>query len=687
MPDTSHGLARRTMTLVDFTLVLSRAVEDRSILTFALQVLAADGIAAITEPMHRSCDLARVAPVMAYPGPGRDVLLAAGLELGRALFPELVVARFRQVLAAARAQGTAVRLRLLGGAALQHLPWEYAILPPEQGEETPTDFIALLPQVSLVREQEGVPRTGRTAATRTLRILGCVAAPPTAGAIDVAHERQLLETVLARTNVTLRWTERGRRPSAGGAADLFHFAGHGEFEAERIDAGTAGATRDVTVPLVAGDRVGSGKGVLVFDDGAGGEDRVRASDLAIVLRELGVRVAVLNTCEGATRDARRWWSSAAAALLHGGIGSVVAMQHKILDASALAFATAFYRALADGRSLDDAVRDGRIAVFERDGFGWGTPVLYLSTDDNLASSASTPGASQASAATPDALRGTTAAPITLPGWTGAPRHLAWSIDGTKLAASDGQATCMVWECAARWQVVRRMSIAAVSHCCGWIDNRLVIARGDRLYLVEGGEHEIARVESPIRCVLPLRSIIACVDAAGGAYLYEPEGRLLDRTPLGPEPWAEAATSPHDDSFAVATAGGRLAVWGAGRRLVTAKVPEGITAIAFAAPDVVAAVLVPGVLTSFAIEKRRLLRLADEASVPVRPPIAIARGRVAMATATNDVAIHTFALPSPPRVAASVTVPTGDVVRCLAWSPDGTCLAVGTASAIVLHAAT
>jgi hypothetical protein len=71
---------------------------------------------------------------------------------------------------------------------------------------------------------------------------------------------------------------------------------------------------------------------------------------------------------------------------------------------------------------------------------------------------------------------------------------------------------------------------------------------------------------------------------------------------------------------------------------------------------------------------------------VRPPIAIARGHVTMAAPVHDVVIHTLALPGPPRVAASVAAPADDDVRCLAWSPDRTCLAVGTSSAVVLYAA-
>ncbi len=116
----------------------------------------------------------------------------------------------------------------------------------------------------------------------------------------------------------------------------------------------------------------------MFEGPGGAPDRVPAGQLGVILREMGVRVAVLNACRTASRDGSRSWSSVAAALLKAGVRSVVAMQHAVLDANAVAFAAAFYRSLALGGSLDEAARNGRIAVFDRgDGFGWGTPVLYL----------------------------------------------------------------------------------------------------------------------------------------------------------------------------------------------------------------------------------------------------------------------------------------------------------------------
>lgn len=662
------------MSFVDVTLLLSEPVEDGPHLRFALQLPAAGGEARITEPMARRCDLRRVAPAMAHPGPGPDGLLAAGVALGAALFPDLVAARLRRVITAARAGGAGVRIRLLCGAALQRLPWEYAILPPEQGEATPADFLALMPQVSLVRDHEGAPRP-RWSEGPVRHILGCVAAPRTTPAIDVEHERSQLARAVAGRDVTVRWTERGTRPSSAlAAADLFHFAGHGVFEpgAER-DA--PAATRDVKTRPPWRSRHDPGAGQLVFDDGAGGEDRVAAGDLAITLRALGVRVAVINACHGARGDPGRWWSSTAAALLHGGVPRVIAMQHALLDTSALAFTTALYGALAEGDSLDDAVRRGRLAVFDRDGFGWGTPVLYLAAEETVAIS---------EPATAAAARPPARAPVALTGWAGSPRHLTWSGDGEQLAACDGNGSCAVWERGARWRAVRCLAVAAIDRGCGWLDTRLVIARGDRLYVAGDDVRELARLEHEVRCVLPLRSRVACIDAAGGGYLLDPDGRVRDRAPLGPARWAEAAVAPHDDTLAVVTTAGEIAVWGAGRRPVTAAVPERIAALAFADPGTLVAALASGRLAAFAIDKRRIVRIADLAGPAVRAPIALATGDVAELPTGDDVAVFRAAVPAGPGVTALVASRTRDDVRCLAWSPDRAWLAIGTA-AITLRA--
>jgi CHAT domain-containing protein len=74
-------------------------------------------------------------------------------------------------------------------------------------------------------------------------------------------------------------------------------------------------------------------------------------------------VVVLSTCESGWRDYEDFsWSGVAAALLRAGIPVVVGMQFTISDAAAIAFSGAFYRAIARGLSVDEAVGHGRAAM-------------------------------------------------------------------------------------------------------------------------------------------------------------------------------------------------------------------------------------------------------------------------------------------------------------------------------------
>jgi hypothetical protein len=148
--------------------------------------------------------------------------------------------------------------------------------------------------------------------------------------------------------------------------DIFHFAGHGEF-IERPTPGTV-----------------VGRGALMLDDGHGSAEMLDAAVLAPRLVNAGVRVAVLGACLTARRDEVNLWSSTAANLLNGGLGAVVAMQFAIRDASAIAFADAFYTAVTRGIPIDRAVTLGRLAIFEQSDFrGFGTPVLYMGSSDGI----------------------------------------------------------------------------------------------------------------------------------------------------------------------------------------------------------------------------------------------------------------------------------------------------------------
>jgi hypothetical protein len=63
---------------------------------------------------------------------------------------------------------------------------------------------------------------------------------------------------------------------------------------------------------------------------------------------------------------------------------MIAMQFEITDQAAIAFASGFYAALADGYPVDAALAQARKAIHAAGhGLEWGTPVLYLRSRDGV----------------------------------------------------------------------------------------------------------------------------------------------------------------------------------------------------------------------------------------------------------------------------------------------------------------
>jgi hypothetical protein len=97
----------------------------------------------------------------------------------------------------------------------------------------------------------------------------------------------------------------------------------------------------------------------------------------------GVRLAVLGACDTGRRDDHNVWGGVAAALVERGVPAVVAMQFTIGDRRAASFASAVYRGLVAGLTVDEAVALGRTAIrtvstgAQSDVRDWVVPVLYL----------------------------------------------------------------------------------------------------------------------------------------------------------------------------------------------------------------------------------------------------------------------------------------------------------------------
>jgi hypothetical protein len=196
-----------------------------------------------------------------------------------------------------------------------------------------------------------------------VRVLGLVAAPVGLPMLNVRAEQENLGKALASAEadglVELTWAPDASWRTIhelllGEPWNVLHFIGHGDFDA----------------------RSGEGRLALVGPDDR--PDYVQASRLADLLSEADPtpRLVVLNSCAAGQSGAEDLLSGTAAALVHGGVSAVAAMQFSISDDAAVAFARGFYSAIAHGRPVDTAARSGRIEILGLHTLEWVTPVLY-----------------------------------------------------------------------------------------------------------------------------------------------------------------------------------------------------------------------------------------------------------------------------------------------------------------------
>ncbi len=270
---------------------------------------------------------------------------------------------------------------------LAALPWEFLY---DVGEE---EYLCLKRSNPLVRYLE-LPRFCETLAIEPpLQVLGMVAAPSDQDPVDVANEQRRLSEALAplseRGLVAVDWvpdqTWRGlQRALRRRNWHVFHFIGHGMYDPEQDEGLLALGSEDgTTYPLTS-----SQLGRLLGD-------------------QPQLRLAVLNSCEGARSSSSDMFSSTAAVLMRRGLPAVLAMQYEITDRAAVEFSRAFYEAVADGQPVEAAVTEARIAVSLAipHTLEWAVPVLHLRAGDGLLFSL--PTSAGGTSAVPPALEPTT----------------------------------------------------------------------------------------------------------------------------------------------------------------------------------------------------------------------------------------------------------------------------------------
>jgi len=323
-------------------------------------------------------------------GPARDLELPEGqrsqlaaehrqkvLSFGRRLYDTVFSDDLREGLGRrlteARNQDAALRIRLHLDEApkLAELPWEYLY---RRGSEPP--YLVLGNRTPIVRY---LPLGGAPPALLVqppLNILVMLANPPDYPQLKVKDEWKKIDRALKplvdSKQVTVDRLPNAKYPQATHTALLgqlglagkdyhvFHFIGHGGFDAE--------------------NRAG-----LALEGGPDGKGEiVHTERLTMLLDHFSLRLAILNACEGARSS--RWdaYSGVAQRLVQAGIPAVIAMQFKITDDGAIGFAEGFYEALAAGLTVEASLTMARKKIsLAENPTEWGTPVLFSQSEDGL----------------------------------------------------------------------------------------------------------------------------------------------------------------------------------------------------------------------------------------------------------------------------------------------------------------
>ncbi|WP_157878309.1 CHAT domain-containing protein [Streptomyces torulosus] len=293
-----------------------------------------------------------------------QALQNVGRQLFDALFAGPVAGAYRASRGVAKERQESLQIILrLEPPELTLLPWE-ALFDPLTN--------------SYVCRQEPVVR--HLAAEHTpnvlpvqppLRILAVIASPEGLPELDSDAERSRLEEALteqfAEGRVELDWLldatwSNLQTRLLRGPWHIIHFIGHGDYDVE------------------------SNKGWIALVGENGGAEKAEASRLAdLVLTEAkpNPRLMVLNSCASAQGGGCDKFASVGSLLVDRGISAVAAMQFSVSDGAAVRFAHGFYKSLACGSRVDDAVRSGRISMLgDSHSLEWITPVLYVHGEAN-----------------------------------------------------------------------------------------------------------------------------------------------------------------------------------------------------------------------------------------------------------------------------------------------------------------
>jgi CHAT domain len=302
-------------------------------------------------------------------------LVALGQQLYSGLFQGNLRDSWTCAQGIAQHRREVLQLRLgLKGRHLPRLPWE-VLHAGDRPIATGTDvvFSRYQPGTSLFKQTRMVPSSG------PLKILVAIASPSDRDSLqlkrEVLHLQQELQNRSAnplkhspQSEIQLTVLEQPDREQLTQALEqghyqVLHYAGHSNL----------------------GSRGGE---LYLVSSRTGLTETLSGDDLAGLLVNNGIQMAVFNSCRGAYGDPSDIGEDSSernltAALIKRGIPAVLAMAESIPDDVALTLTRLFYRNLNQGYPVDlslSRARAGLISAYGSHQLYWALPILYQHPD-------------------------------------------------------------------------------------------------------------------------------------------------------------------------------------------------------------------------------------------------------------------------------------------------------------------
>lgn len=311
-------------------------------------------------------------------GSPKDILFKLGEKLSNLLLPGRVRTLYQQsLLRLSEEEGLRLRLRV-EPLQLAALPWEYTYLQVTSGEKVASDFLAWQRRISIVHYETIGESLKPLEEKEKVHIAIVLATPTDQPDLDVEPDKKAIAAAIDSVNSEVQVFEstlvesatRDKLLESIKGTDIFHFSGHGVFEGTEF-------TQEGKILR---------KGKIILENADNESDPYDSQLLANNLGNAGVRLVILGACNSAARDEGGAWTGLAPSLVRENIPAVLAMQYKVRDKNAARFMAIFYARILGGYSIDEAIFEGRQAIFSNSGLeerDWGVPVVYLRAEDGI----------------------------------------------------------------------------------------------------------------------------------------------------------------------------------------------------------------------------------------------------------------------------------------------------------------